>query len=56
MTTFELRVIVTTSESVSEKELIDFVMFQLGGRGSLPLDNPFISEDSEAEIERVDVF
>lgn len=51
--TFQLTI--RTSGNFSESDLIDYIKFQLGG-GGLSQDNAFVSEDSDAEINDVEVF
>jgi hypothetical protein len=45
---------IRTTGEFSEQELKDFIEFELQG-GSLSNDNPFILDESEAQITRVDV-
>ena len=45
---------IETTGYFNEQELKDFIEFELQG-GSLNINNPFIQEDSDAEIIRVDI-
>ena len=54
----EITIILTvkySGERVTEKDVIDFISFETGASCSISQDNPFVSENSDAQIEECSV-
>jgi len=52
---YEFRIEIKATGEFTEEELSDYIIWQLRG-GSIDSDNPFIKDESEAEINDVDVY
>ena len=50
-----LKIDVSWTGKASEKEVIDFIKYEIGYGTSISNDNPFINEDFDAEISIDDV-
>ena len=49
-------IVVKTDANVTKDEVKDFISFECGASCQISNDNPFIDEDNEAEITRIDLY